>query len=209
MGIVGYHDVRRISEQRSCKSANPAAACTAIASLSFSAACSLSCTGPIRAHWYALRAAEGSDAMTIKGPLVLLLFLIASTTDAQQPHPSGFPIGRLFTLISIDGQAVTERHATMTITLAGNGNPMAAGFGGCRGWYGQMGGLQQGKIKFEIVATTAPIAIQEPCGPDHHATEQKFIAALESATRWQLDADTLIVQGDGSAGILRMTTEGR
>ena len=120
--------------------------------------------------------------MTIKRLLVVPLFLIASTAaDAQQPHPSGFPIERLFTLGSIDGKAVTERQATMTITLAGNGNPMAAGFGGCRGWFGQMGGLGQGKIKFEIVATTAPIALLGPCGPDHEATEQMFIAALESA----------------------------
>lgn len=146
--------------------------------------------------------------MTIK-LLVVPLFFIASTADAQQAHPSGFPIGSLFTLVSIDGQPVTERPPTMTITLARNGNPMAAGFGGCRGWFGQMGGLEHGKIKFEIVATTAPIAGREPCGPDHQATEQKFIATLESAARWQLDADTLIVQGDGSAGALRMTNKGR
>jgi hypothetical protein len=42
--------------------------------------------------------------MTIR-LLVVPLFLIASTADAQQAHPSGFPIGRLFTLVSIDGQA--------------------------------------------------------------------------------------------------------
>jgi len=71
----------------------------------------------------------------------------------------------------------------MTIMLAGNGNPMATGFGGCRGWFGQMGGLHKGKIKFEIVAKTAPVAAQGPCKPDNEAVEQKFIAALESALR--------------------------
>lgn len=147
--------------------------------------------------------------MTIRGAVVASVLLGASIASAQQSHVSGFPIDSLFTLSSIDGTEISERQATMTVSLAGNGNPMAVGFGGCRGWFGQMGSLEKGKIKFEIVATTAPVAARGPCGPDHQATEKKFIAALESATRWELHADALIVQGNGPTGILRMTTDRR
>jgi heat shock protein HslJ len=132
-----------------------------------------------------------------KGFFCVVLALMAAPGAQAQPvsHSSGFPISKQFTLNSINGKANGNRPQTLVIGLAGNGNPYAAGFAGCHGWFGQIAKLDHVQLKIDRINVTQGQP-RGPCNPDQQKGEEIFLAALKQVTAWSVDQQTLILTWD-------------
>jgi heat shock protein HslJ len=131
--------------------------------------------------------------------LVAVLFLSALPlpVNAQSStHASGFPVERVFNLISIDGKALSDRPRTFTIGLALNGNPYGVGFGGCHGWGANIEALDRGQIKIESIHVTQAQP-QGACTPEQQRAEDDFLTVLkQDAVHWRMEEQTLVLESN-------------
>jgi heat shock protein HslJ len=128
---------------------------------------------------------------------------ISYTVTVRPTHSSGFPLLTQFNLTSINGEIYSDRLRTLNIDLAVNGNPMAVGFAGCHGWFGQIQSLDKDQIKFDLIELTQGQP-RGPCESAQQNAEDEFINALKKATRWRLDQQILILSLE-NGGNMRLT----
>jgi heat shock protein HslJ len=124
--------------------------------------------------------------------LAVFLFGMWLTWPEFPYNPSGFPIERKFVAVSLNDEPLIRRDAPKLATLEVRGRSTfrhrVGGSALCNDWGGHVTFLPARWIVWGKILKTAM-----NCGAMAGA-EQKYVAALLSATRWRTEGDTLILE---------------
>jgi heat shock protein HslJ len=108
-------------------------------------------------------------------------------------NPSGFPIGRKFVAVSLNGDPLLRRDAPKQATLEVRGrftfHHRIGGNALCNDWGGHATFLPARRIVWGKIFRTAMA-----CRSAADAWEQRYIAALLTASRWRTEEGNLILE---------------
>src|SRR5262245_30792272 len=112
-------------------------------------------------------------------PQLLTVFLVSAAAASQSPW--GFPIERNFVVTKLNGQNMTGKSPTITITRDPQHQDTlrGAGFAGCNRWMGQVT-LDREQIGLGNIGTTRMFC------SDRMTDESNFLNALKSVKRWRM-----------------------
>jgi heat shock protein HslJ len=121
----------------------------------------------------------------IRWAMVGLMLMLASAASAQESDDLA---GLSWRLVSIDGEGIPD---SVTVTLIFETNGRAGGTGGCNN-YGAVYSVDGSSITFAEIVSTLMACVDEV-----NQIESAYFAALQTAIRYTLDTDRLvIVYGD-------------
>ena len=127
-------------------------------------------------------------------PQLLTVFVVSAAAAAQTPF--GFPLNQRFVAISLNGQHYEAKSPTLTVRFDTNRDVlMGAGFAGCNTWNGR---ITLGDRHFGVgnLGTTKMFCA------DRMTAEAGFLTALKSVTRWRMDGQRLVLDGQRTTLLL-------
>ena len=133
---------------------------------------------------------------------ITLAMLPALAREAvAQDAAGGFPLDKTFQAVSVGDLDVRQFGITLSVVRDPRANGFrASGSGGCNRWTGGVvlrdGGFRPGQI-----ASTKMYC------DSRMRSEDAFLAALNSARRWRLEGERLIIEGEGARLLLTPAAE--
>lgn len=122
----------------------------------------------------------------------------ASPTTPGAPSAAASPVGRTWTLTSLEGQPVV---ADATITAEFATDDRVAGRSGCN-YYTGRAQADSGRLSVGLLASTLMACERDGV----MAQEQRYLATLQAATRYAISGEELRLGTDASAATLVFTS---
>jgi hypothetical protein len=121
--------------------------------------------------------------------------------SSAQDTAGGFPLDKTFQVVSVGDLNVQQLGITLSVVRDPRANGFrGSGSAGCNRWTGGVV-LRDGEFRPGQIATTKMYC------DSRMSSEDAFLAALNSARRWRLEGERLIIEGEGARLLLTQAAE--